>query len=140
MDVMKRRRSCPLPYLYIILRGSLCFEADEHTFVDVPTLFHGIRNEMRFREIFILFYLFFSLFNFNRNIFFYHLVGQILRFIIPDGEMIVWISRRVGRFRATSGEFAKMEASRENSGEIGGAMRYRDLARARPNFSESLRT
>lgn len=88
MDVMKRRRSCPLPYLYIILRGSLCFEVDEHTFVDVPTLFHGIQDEMRFREIFILFYLFFSLFNFNRNIFFYHLVGQILRFIIPDGEMI----------------------------------------------------
>lgn len=100
-------------------------------------------SEMRWdsaKFLFYFIYLFFSWFNFNRNIFFYHLVGQILRFIIPDDEMIVWISRRVGRFRATSGEFAKMEASRENSGEIGGAMRYRDLARARPNFSESLRT
>lgn len=44
--------------------------------------------------------------------------------------LIVWISRRVGRFRATSGEIAKMEASRVKSDEV---------SRSRPSPPEFFR-
>ena len=132
--------------LYYTLRGSLCFEAfaDEHTFVRSDPLSLGIPwwDPAKF-----LFYFLSGTFNFSVTFFFFlscHLVGQIF-IIIPDSEMIedcagliVWISRRVGRFRATSGEIAKMEASRVNSGEIGrGIAISPEPARIFPSHSES---
>lgn len=135
---MKRRRSCPLPYLYIILRGSLCFEADEHTFVDVPTLFHGIRDEMRFREIFILFYLFFSFswFNFNRNIFFLPPRWPNLTVYYPG-----WWDDRLNfaAGRKISGNVGRVRENGSESGKFGRDRRSNEISRSRPSPPEFFR-
>lgn len=74
--------------------------------------------------------------------FFFHVISLaksllLSRMIEDCAGLIVWISRRVGRFRATSGEIAKMEASRVNSGEIGrGIAISPEPARIFPSHSE----
>lgn len=127
--------------LYYTLRGSLCFEAfaDEHTFVRSDPLSLGIPwwDPAKF-----LFYFLSGTFNFSVTFFFFlscHLVGQIF-IIIPNDRRLCRVDRlNFAAGRKISGNIGRDRENGSESGKFGrDRTRYRDLARARPNFSESL--
>lgn len=129
--------------LYYTLRGSLCFEAfaDEHTFVRSDPLSLGIPwwDPAKF-----LFYFLSGTFNFSVTFFFFLSCWPNL-YYYP----VWWDDRRLCRVdrlnfaagRKISGNIGRDRENGSESGKFGrDRTRYRDLARARPNFSESLRT
>lgn len=127
--------------LYYTLRGSLCFEAfaDEHTFVRSDPLSLGIPwwDPAKF-----LFYFLSGTFNFSVTFFFFLSCWPNL-YYYP----VWWDDRRLCRVdrlnfaagRKISGNIGRDRENGSESGKFGrDRTRYRDLARARPNFSESL--
>lgn len=146
MDVMKRRRSCPLPYLYIILRGSLCFEAfaDERTFVEPLSRDPICRDEIP--RIFLFYFISFNgTFDFSAIFF---LSSRWSNLMVCPGwwddrglcRVDHWENSNfaVGKFRATSGEIAKIGFGSE-SGKFGRDRTSNKISRPRPSPPEFCR-
>lgn len=146
MDVMKRRRSCPLPYLYIILRGSLCFEAfaDERTFVEPLSRDPICRDEIP--RIFLFYFISFNgTFDFSAIFF---LSSRWSNLMVCPGwwddrglcRVDHWENSNfaVEKFRATSGEIAKIGFGSE-SGKFGRDRTSNKISRPRPSPPEFCR-